>query len=217
MKTKLSQRLQDLFAIVDDSYQEAWDLCCDHGKLGLAFLEAEKTKKVYFVDQVSSIISKLKRKIENIEQIEPSQYELLLLKAEDIKIKDKRSLICICGVGGDVAINILKKISKKNDLRKHDILVSAQYHMFELRNFLKTNGFKAKKELLSFDGKWGYELLLLNLCHGKEVEEVGRSLFNKEDSRHLLYVNKIIKHYKNKSLKDESYAKILALYENLLS
>jgi len=215
MKTKLGQRLSDIFNLIDFEYSQVWDLCCDHGKLGLALLESKKTKLIHFVDQVPSIISDLDKKIQKIKELDSEQYTLNTLNAENVILKDNNSLICICGVGGDVAIKIIDSLMKNNDLNNHDILISAQYHMYDLRSFLITNNFKLKKQMLSFEGKWGYELLLIRKNEGLDIDPIGKDLIEIEDKRHLSYLNKLISHYENRSRKDEVAKKVLNLYKEI--
>ena len=215
MKTKLGIRLSSIFNMIEGANHNIWDLCCDHGKLGLALLESHKASKVVFVDQVSSIMDDLSRKIQKIKDLSPKRYELLTLSAEKIQLEDQ-SLICLCGIGGDVAQTIMAGIIANNDCRNHQFLISAQYHMYDFRKFLISHDFKVLNEELVFEGKWGYELLLVQQGNGKQVDPIGRGLYDEHSQKNRKYFVNIINHYKRRLNQDKSHAEALELYEDLV-
>ena len=197
MKSKLKVKLTSLFDLISSEYIDVWDTCCDHGQLGLAFLETSKSK-VYFVDQVESITKKLKLRLNSIPELDDKNYEILCCEAQIIKIEKHKTLICISGVGGEVVIQIIKELAKHNDLSDCDFLLSPQYQLFEVRSFLRENNFKRLNEGLVFEGKWGRELLLVRQGSGEEIDEIGKSLFDTKNQLHLDYLNGIISHLENK-------------------
>lgn len=198
MKTKLGIKLKSLFDLSSMDYTEIWDTCCDHGQLGLAFLETSQSV-VYFVDQVESIAQKLKLKLEGIPEIEKKSYEVFCQRAETIKLGKGRALVCIAGVGGDVMLQIIKELKEHNDLKNCDFLLAPQYQVFEVRSFLKKNGLKSVNEKLVFEGKWGRELMLVSQSGLREIEEVGKNLFDTKNQQHVDYLNGIISHLEKKN------------------
>ena len=215
MKAKLGKRLKHIFDLIGDEYEECWDTCCDHGMLGLALLEYKKVKKVYFVDRVTSIIKNLDRKLKSISELEPDSYDVCLLDAKNIKITSTKNIICICGVGGNVAIDIIEGLSTNNNLNDYDILVSVNYHIYELRNYLSINSFKSVKEYFFYDGRWPYEVLIVSKNRGDILDDVGVELFKNETEDNKKYINSKIEHYKKKSLSDNKYFEICNKYKNI--
>lgn len=215
MKIKLDKRLLDIFNLVEKEYDTIWDTCCDHGKLGLAFLESNKSHTVHFVDQVSSIIAKLKTKIEMIPDFDQRRATFQAKKAQDIELKNEGELICICGVGGDVGIQIIREIIERNTL-PCDFLICAQYHIFDLRAFLIENNFFSIRETFTFEGKWNYEVLLVSRTKGSVIDPVGKNLFSILDNRKRSYLHSLIKHYGNKSMSDPAMKSIGKKYLELL-
>lgn len=213
MKTKLGPKLQKIFELITPEYSEVWDTCCDHGKLGMAVLESNKSNVVHFVDQVPSIINELENKLLNIASLTRERYKLHGCPAENLQVSSSgKTLICICGVGGEVVIKIMQSLLKNNDLAHCDFLLSPQYHLFEVRRFLKEKGFNLKKEELSFEGKFGRELLLVSLSEGEEIDPIGSKLFDSSDERHQNYLKNIVSHLEKKgdaALALEHYKKIL--------
>lgn len=208
-------RLNELINMVEDHYYEVWDTCCDHGKLGISILNNRKVKKVHFVDCVPEIMTNLESKIKGLGHYNSPRVELHTLKAEDIILSDRKSLICICGVGGVTAIDIIGALLKHNDLNNHDILLCVQYKTPRLRRFLMESGFKAQKEMLCFEGKWAHEIIRISLGSGYEIDLVGTPMFNKDNKKHLKHLNKSIEHYIKKSANNKEYKVILDLYKSI--
>lgn len=211
----MSSRLRDIKSLLEDEYEEIWDTCCDHGKLGLLFLNSPKVNKIHFIDCVPGIIKKLELKLKKNNLEKNSKLTLNCIDAGLIQLTKNKSLICICGVGGETAIEITKKLLTNNQLKNHDIIYCVQYHTFELREFLIKEGFKSKKELLCFEGKWAHEILLVNQSHGIPIDSVGKNIFNLSNTQHDNHLKKIITHYENKSLNDPSCQNIKKRYQQI--
>ena len=205
----MNQKLESLYQLVDDSYELIVDTCCDHGKLGKAFL---KQSPVLFVDQVPSIMKKLQEKLE----LSPyDNFQLKTAKAQDLRFETSKNLICIAGIGGVELISILDSLLKNNDLTKSHFLLSPQYHIFEVRRFLISKGFKKIKEEIIFEGKEGrrgMELFYLSLEKGDEIDPIGGNLFDPKDSKNKDYFFRILNHLKKKEPDSEAFE----LYQKLL-
>lgn len=215
LKTRLSKRLQEIYEMIDDTYPVGWDLCCDHGKLGLALLEGKKCYKVNFVDQVPGITEELESYISKIPNLNSKSYSIETMDAAKIQPTDK-SLVCLCGVGGDVAISILSSIIKYQGARDCTFVISAQYQLFELRRFLDQAGFGLIKERLIFEGKWGYEVLVVKLGERESIDNVGSNLLDLNCPKTIQYFKKLVNHYERKSHSDEESKLILHHYKKLL-
>ncbi len=205
----MNKKLRTLLNLVDRPYELIVDTCCDHGKLGKAFLPSSK---VLFVDQVPSIMKDLKR---NLEASPFQNFELKTLSAQDLEFTTKRNLICIAGIGGMELISILESLLKKNDLSQSDFLLSPQYHIFEVRRFLNENGFKKIKEEIIFEGKEdkrGRELFYLSLDKGDPIKPIGENLFDPLNEKNREYFLAIYNHLKKKSPDSTEFK----LYQKLL-
>lgn len=215
LKTKLGKRLLEIFQLVEDNYNSVWDLCCDHGKLGLALFEGNKCHRVHFVDQVPEITKNLQDYLDKIPNLDKSLFSIMTMDAGDISPSDG-DLVCICGVGGDVAITIMNKILSQNDCSNITFLISAQYQLFELRKFLNEKGFGQIKSKLVFEGKWGYELLLVRLGEDLKIDIIGEDLFDSNNSQSVHYFKNLYNHYERKSRSDQEVKIILDHYKDLL-
>lgn len=205
-------RIAKITSIIDKNYQEVWDTCCDHGKIGLALYKQRKADRIYFIDKVPSIINTLQ---ETINLLFPNCSEHLktqTLDASKIKIsrESEKVLISICGVGGKESIDILRGIIKENDLSNIDFLLSPQYHLFEVRKFLISAGFYSIKERLIKDGKWFYEVLYISKNGSNNICEVGSNLYCDKNED---YFKRLINYYHLKSRFDDNYQHIYKTYK----
>lgn len=189
----MNQKLQGLFELVDQPYDLVVDTCCDHGQLGMAFLEK---MPVLFVDQVPKIMKKLKVKLEKTSF---DNYNLVTSKAQDLELPPNKNLICIAGIGGVELINILEALLKKGGLEKSHFLLSPQYQLFEVRRFLIENGFKKIKEDLAFDGRKGRELFYASLKEGDEIDPIGTNLFDPSCELNYEYFKGIYEHLRKRA------------------
>lgn len=212
----MKSRLSEIVNFVEKEYQEIWDTCCDHGKLGLTLFEIYKDTKIHFVDCIPEIMDKLEMQLAKQDLLSSPRIELHTKNAEDIKLSDEKSLICICGIGGIKAIEIISGLMRKNDLRGHDIILCVQYRTPKLRRFLRNSGFKVQKEMLCFEGKWAHEIMRISLDIGNDICTVGSPMFKLDRKDHINYITKSIKHYQKKCLIDKSYEEVLNLYRKVI-
>lgn len=205
-------RLNEILSMIGEQYDEIWDTCCDHGKLGISILERNLANRVHFVDCIPSIMLTLEAKLLKSITTCRSKYKIHTLMAEDIVLPNNKSLICICGVGGITAINIIKGLLLSNDLLNKDILLCVQYKIPKLRRFLKEAGFKLQDEKLCFEGKWAHEILKVSREGGSEIDLVGSSMYDLKNNKHLTHLNNSIEHYTKKAAVSEEYRDILDTY-----
>lgn len=212
----MKSRLSYITGLIEEDYYEIWDTCCDHGKLGIELINRKSTSVIHFVDCVPEIMKELKSKIYNKGLHKNCNVKFHTNNAQDLILSDKKSLICICGVGGVTAIEIISGLNKRNDLSKHHFILSVQYKIPRLRRFLRELGFKVQKEILCFEGKWAHEMLRISLQSGYDIDLAGSPMFDLQNSKHMDYLKRSINHYKKKSLTDNCYEEVLNSYIRVL-
>ncbi|MFK8137106.1 MAG: SAM-dependent methyltransferase [Bdellovibrionales bacterium] len=102
-----------------------YDLCCDHGFIGIEALKRENFKRVIFIDQVSEIIDRLVVRFEKSIQWIPKQSEYLFLCQDVIEIEFSiHGTLVIAGVGGQLILKTLKGLLDKNKLKAKRIIIN---------------------------------------------------------------------------------------------
>lgn len=224
MRDKLGIRLGALkrlatVTVEDSRYEAIWDLCCDHGKLGIELLKKGDTNFLHFVDKTESIIKKLQDRLMSDSLLDEKSYHTYAMDASLIKINSNQNeLVVLAGVGGDVAISILENIFKNNELSRCNFLICAHYQIAELREFLKSHQFNLLKEEIIIERERGYEALLVTRKNtGVAISRVGHLQWDLNSVEHKSYLERLIKHYELRVRgKNEEFEKeTLALYREL--
>lgn len=124
-----------------------WDICCDHGYVGLGALVIKNQEKcftsVYFVDQVSHIMESLQLKIDHLYNKPNIPYELYCLAAEELDV-DLTGTVLIAGVGGFTIKKILSNLLSKNKLKAKRLLLSPHTDIKILEEFITYDEFQKK-------------------------------------------------------------------------
>lgn len=209
-------RLEAITDLVNREYEAIFDTCCDHGKLGMYFLRNTDVSEVTFIDQVEKIIRKLESNLADSESYSSDRYTTICGDASHLESIKSHSLICICGVGGRCVMDIIKGLEDRNDLSEVDIIVDAQYQIYELRKFLKERGFGIIEQKLIFEGKWAHEIMYLSKKGNTSFSLTGKELFDKQDARHISYLQALISHYNLKSRRDQGCEEIANSYKEIL-
>ena len=124
-----SKRIKKLSDPVSFDRLRVFDLCCDHGKIGLAC--ADKTREVILIDQVFSIIESLKAT--DI----PGNVTLLCADATRIELKPQPyDCFIIAGIGGHLATEILANILSQGT-EGTEIILSPHSHQEVVWEYLE--------------------------------------------------------------------------------
>ena len=200
---KLSARLNHLFDHImqfhqQSPYDDLWDLCCDHGFLGMKLFEHTQNSQIHLVDQVPVIVEILKNKYE-----EYTDTRVLFKTQDATKISldtHKRHLIVIAGVGGETALDILKAITRNNIHAQMDFAISPNSHLFELRSFMQHH-FTLLHEDLIKDGNRFHEHIFVRFTYNqsKNMTLTGEGFWQSSPHAQKHHA-KLIKHYRLISL-----------------
>ncbi|MHA7879930.1 MAG: SAM-dependent methyltransferase [Saccharospirillum sp.] len=160
MKTRLSKRLRTLFDAIPVGYDSVWDLCCDHGRLGMAILETAKSPQVVFVDQIPEITDGVESLLQ---RYGAKGYQVECQDARTLNLPEQgRHLLVLAGVGDEVTLSIMTGLLNRgaSDAR-FDWLVSPANNLFQVREQLRQWPLSVLKEGFVMDKQRGYEWLLL--------------------------------------------------------
>lgn len=117
--------------------EPVWDLCCDHGYLGLNAYESGLFPEVYFVDQVESIIRRLEQRFhqDHFRPESSSQAYFLSQRGEDISMETRGTLV-VAGVGAHTICKIVEAVYGRGLLRAQKLIFLPQKDEKKLVNFL---------------------------------------------------------------------------------
>lgn len=98
--------------------EPVWDLCCDHGLLGLWALQSGEHPKVVFNDSVAHILERLVGKL----GVYAARARMICALAEEIG-EELTGSVVIAGVGADKIVKILGSHHERGTLRARRIIV----------------------------------------------------------------------------------------------
>ncbi len=116
-----------------------WDVCCDHGYIGIAALKSLKFEEVHFVDQVPHIMERLDKLIHQSPHLNPAYNFFLHISSGENLDMDIYGTILIAGVGGTTIIKILDSLFERQYLKANRLLLSPHLDEHILIPYLESN------------------------------------------------------------------------------
>lgn len=215
---KLNARLASIFNLIPEGYDVIWDCCCDHGYLGMHILQAKLCTTVNFVDQVSSITDTLQKKLHTYGAV---NYAVITDSAANLKLDDnKKHLIILAGISGNTAIAIMKGLHRLNPQVYIDYLLSPNYQILEVREYLISRDFALAHEELVFENAQTYEVIYISAEKHEQRKEpltLTGKMWEPGNRQHQQYLEKLIFNYRNKARKltGQSCQAIINEYEKI--
>jgi tRNA (adenine22-N1)-methyltransferase len=195
---RLGKRLEHLYnwAVDEPVYDHIWDLCCDHGYLGLHIYRTltSHQQTVHLVDRVPNIIASLTARHHHLigENLKISCQDASNLKLASIVQPKSRHLFIIAGISGETVVKIIAGLISNNAEHfkkmgcRINFLLSPNRKSFELRQYLQIQPFNLIREAFVSENDKHHEHLLLELCM---QEFCGEVLSRKELSNDKLFKN----------------------------
>ncbi|MFA5583718.1 MAG: tRNA (adenine(22)-N(1))-methyltransferase TrmK [Bacteriovoracaceae bacterium] len=200
---KLSKRLS-CFAQFYTNQSIIWDVGCDHGHLGLSFLNHSASPMIHLVDPSQSVITSL---IKKVQDSDIPRTKVFHQKGQDIILQESAShFIFIAGMGGPEIIKILENLLPQ--MKESDrVLISPHTKVLDVRSFLISKGAWLHQEGVLCEGGIWYPYLLLG--HNGEICSLySKKLFETDEGKeyrlHLL--EKLSKH---QDLQSQEYLNFL--------
>ena len=192
----LGKRLSALYELVDADNIHFYDLCCDHGHLGLNVSNNLNPFKTTLNDRVKSVCEKLSRLTAHM-----AKGDVVVLNQDASQIKlDMHTprFIVIAGVGGPLAIKILEGL--KSQLRSEDVLLlSPHTKIHEFRQYLIDENFHLIHEHYCFENGKHYEMLKVTRGFTKKkISIIGDDIWKEWNENKQAYLIEIIKYYQVK-------------------
>jgi tRNA (adenine22-N1)-methyltransferase len=137
---KLSNRMQ-AFLEHAIKHDVLWDVCCDHGYVGIKALESGLFSEVYFVDCIPHIMKRLEQLIQQLNWKISHPYQLYTMSGADIPI-DIEGTLLIAGVGGATIKTILSSLLEKKTLKAKRLLLSPHMDVPLFLEYIESEIFK---------------------------------------------------------------------------
>jgi len=203
VKTRLSKRLKTLFNQVPSDYDAIWDLCCDHGRLGMALLETERAPLVHFNDSVASIMTELEQQLLRYGAV---NFQLHLSPAEQLELPGQgRQLLILAGVGDELSLRIIDALSQQLPASQLDWLISPANNLFQVRQALQQRQFGLLDEGLVFDKGRGYEWLYVSQDRQRAGPDIDNpaTFWDPSDTEHRRHLSKLLQHVRQQQRQPE--------------
>lgn len=194
----LSKRLQAIVSLVPKDIPSA-DIGADHGLLITYLVKNNIIPYGYASDNKKGPYDNLTKRIQ--EENLFSKIETSLCDGLSSYSPKKYPTIIICGMGGDLIKNILKKDENKVKQASY-LLLGPQGLEYELRSYLSTIGFYPEEEVIVFEDHF-YEILL----YSKNEKEV-----NEEDKKYGYFLRR-----RKDEIFIKKYESLIKINENILS
>lgn len=206
------KRLNSILSLDVNPPNHIYDLYTDHGKIGLAFSKKFKEAFLTFIDIRSHLINDLENKY--------SFNQLYSFKTQDAnltKFKNK-SLVLMCGVGGNLIISCLESYLKQENIHTHEFIICATMHTLELRKFLQDNDFIQKDFKVADENGRCYEVLLVSYSgQASNIKIFAANEWSFSHPIHKRYLKSKIKSLEDKHQKKSWEKNILLEIKNFIN
>ena len=183
MNLKISKRIESIVDLAPGPYDEVWDLCCDHGKIGMHYAHTHAVKTIHFVDQVISITDNLTLQLDTYI---PSSCKFYVhtKPAENLQIQQKeKNLFIMAGIGSETIIKILDNFEQQKLLNNH-FLISTHKYPHKIRRYLIDKRLKLFEEILVVEGNHFYEMLLVGNLGLDPITMTGEKMWDFNNIKH---------------------------------
>lgn len=160
-----------------------WDIGCDHGLLGLSFLETNSVHEINLVDSSHDVIKVLKNKVDSY--ITSAFVNIHCMKGQKIKMTTEDQCVFIAGMGGEEIGQIITRLLPQIGFNSQ-FVISPQRKILNLRALLRTIKVHLKSEELVFENDQYYQILVVAPGEGRKVSLFGEDFWNTSIGRNYL-------------------------------
>lgn len=202
---KLGTRLQALYDLVDVQDKEFYDLCCDHGHVGINIALLKQPVNTILNDQIKGICENLESKVADI----PLGVKLEIVNEDASQIKlniNNRKSILVAGIGGPLLLRILDNLLPQLTLND-ELILSPHTKIHEVRKKISDLNLNLICEKYVYEAGKHYEILKLSYSDVyQKVSLVGNEIWQDLDTNSNLqtYHKNLIEYYTRKTGYDEN-------------
>ena len=203
----LSKRLSAIASMVTTEYDEIWDCCCDHGFLGIELLKQNKAPKIHFVDIVPELMQSLRNVLERFStDKQRTAWQVHCQDVARIELSpNKRHLVIIAGVGGDLLVQFLSQIVLRNPHCQIDFAVCPVHHSYKVRSHMQTLNMGLVDEEIICENKRFYEVIAVSTLSSEPLSRTGTNMWQLSRKEHKAYLQQLRAHYGRMLNQDAEY------------
>lgn len=185
-----------------DSIEHVYDLCCDHGIIGMAISKTYPNLQVTFVDKVPSIINNLRNKLTAYITLE-NKFQILCKDATKLKVNaNNKNLFIVSGIGGELATDIFNNLYNQ-DKEAFFIFCIHQKNEY-LKEHLIEQKFQVIKSGLVIENNHGYEIMLVHPNMGENIIVFDCKTYDQNSINHKNYLINLKDYYELKCKHEEN-------------
>jgi tRNA (adenine22-N1)-methyltransferase len=161
----LSARLQQIYDLLLPG-KDVWDLCCDHGYLGIVAHKSRRFSRIHFVDRASHLVESLRLRW----QLEQNMF-FYPQPVEDLEPVLEGNVV-LAGVGGLAMLSILERLERRGRLGAQRIILAPQRDETRLKDGLQSQWprYNLDQSLMVQEGPRVRQIFVLNLRNDFRVD-----------------------------------------------
>jgi tRNA (adenine22-N1)-methyltransferase len=171
-----------------------YDLCCDHGLMGLKALVDCKSAKVHFVDQSENALQAIRSELKLLPPDLQSKARVHCMPAERCVNLDEPSDFIIAGVGISTCISIISELFPAG-LANHRLILAPQQKSQVLRKFLIEKDFRLVDETVTIERQRFREIIVVE-AKGEAIDLYGHRFRSRLDADSKAFVQHLTDYYK---------------------
>lgn len=177
-------RLEQIVSLFEE--RTCYDIGSDHSYAPIELFKQSKIDFAYVIEVNEGPLINAKKNLAS--QPYRDKYELILSDGlQNVESVAKNAGCIIAGMGGNLIIDIIKNdIDKFKKFRQ--LYLQPNNNEYQLRKFLKENGFNIRKEKLVLDDGIIYEIIVA--CNFEIKEEIEDLFFGSYDKNDKLFIKK---------------------------
>lgn len=165
----LSHRLNSIRSHYQNE-EHVYDIGCDHGHLGLSFLNEQSVKEIHFVDPSGPVIDELNSKLKD-SYISKPVLNIHHKEGQNLTISSSSNHIFIAGMGGKEIFQIISHLLPQLDSSSM-FTISPHRWVRELRDVLRSMPIGLVREELIFENDRFYEII--SLKPGEDLAKISK-------------------------------------------
>jgi tRNA (adenine22-N1)-methyltransferase len=175
----MSDRIRRLASYVRP-HSVLYDLCCDHGYIGLTAWDQKSLAGLVFVDQSPNALCAVQEALKERQLTDDPRVQVITGFAENLQIQNQSPCdFVIAGVGIRTIVTIIRELFPKGP-GLHRLIICPEKNSLELRSFLRTQTLGVVAEDVVMEAERFREIIVLEE-KGGPIHLLGEGYAGRED------------------------------------